>query len=68
MKPIPNRLIEVLACPECKYPVEQAADAMRCTNSACGRIFPIRNGIPTMLADQGRRSDIVADRRDEVRI
>jgi uncharacterized protein YbaR (Trm112 family)/SAM-dependent methyltransferase len=43
-------LFDLLACPACKRPVVRAgADALRC--EACARLYPIRSGVPIMLAD-----------------
>lgn len=50
-------LLEVLACPaEHHAPLrvgagdDAAADALTCTE--CGRIFPVRDGIPVLLLDE----------------
>lgn len=46
-----QQLLQVLACPaEHHAPLEQVADALRCTE--CGRVFPIRDGIPVLLLDE----------------
>lgn len=43
-------LFDLLACPACKRPVVRAgADALRC--EACAALYPIRNGVPILLAD-----------------
>ena len=43
------RLVELLACPVCKAPVRQEADRLVCRQ--CGRRYPVRDGIPVMLAE-----------------
>ena len=50
-------LLEVLACPDDHHaplltgaPDDPDADALTC--SACGRIYPVRDGIPIMLLDE----------------
>lgn len=50
-------LLEVLACPaEHHAPLkigaadDASADALTCTE--CGRIFPVRDGIPVLLLDE----------------
>jgi len=50
-------LLEVLACPAEHHaplvlgaPGDQAAAALTCTE--CGRVFPIRDGIPVLLLDE----------------
>ncbi|WP_321531197.1 ELM1/GtrOC1 family putative glycosyltransferase [uncultured Desulfuromonas sp.] len=41
-------LLELLACPQCKQPVEMSGDdAVQCRS--CHRSFPVRDGIPVML-------------------
>jgi hypothetical protein len=42
--------LEILACPECKAPVEQEEDRLVCT--ACGKRYPVREGIPIMLVEE----------------
>ena len=50
--PIDKELLDILACPACKTPVEMTADqdGLRCGD--CRRIYPIRDGIPVMMLDQ----------------
>ena len=50
-------LLEVLACPAEHHaplrpgdPHDPSADALTCTE--CGRVFPIRDGIPVLLLDE----------------
>ncbi|QNK83190.1 Trm112 family protein [Nakamurella sp. PAMC28650] len=50
-------LLEVLACPAEHHaplvvgsPGDPAADALTCTE--CGRVYPIRDGIPVLLLDE----------------
>ncbi len=47
-----KELLEILACPVCKEPVELTEDekGLRCRK--CGRIYPIRDGIPIMLEEE----------------
>ena len=54
-------LLKILACPACKKPVEprEVADVpedqrhwLVCT--ACGRQYPVRDGIPIMLIEEAR--------------
>jgi uncharacterized protein len=42
-------LLAVLACPVCKADVEEREDKVVCVG--CGRKYPIKDGIPVMLAD-----------------
>ncbi len=50
-------LLQVLACPAPDHapltvgsPEDPDADALTCT--ACGRVFPVRDGIPVLLLDE----------------
>jgi uncharacterized protein YbaR (Trm112 family) len=45
-------LLEILACPVCKTPVELVHDdtALKCND--CHRVYPIRDDIPIMLIDE----------------
>lgn len=53
------RLLEILACPSPDHaplrvgaPDDPAADALTCT--ACGRVFPVVDGVPVLLLDEAR--------------
>jgi len=45
------KLLNVLACPECQIDVvyRRTGKQEELVCSQCGRIFPITNGIPTIL-------------------
>jgi len=49
-----KQLLDAMVCPapECRKPITLAPDenSLRCTG--CGRIYPIRDGIPILLVDQ----------------
>jgi uncharacterized protein YbaR (Trm112 family) len=47
---ISKELLDILACPDCKGGVEQKQDKIICLN--CGRIYPIKGGIPIMLIEE----------------
>jgi uncharacterized protein YbaR (Trm112 family) len=49
---IPKDLLEILVCPTCKKPLVLKVDpeALACTE--CGRVYPVRDGIPVLLVDQ----------------
>jgi len=54
-KPVSEILLEVLACPVCKTRVEIAyfdkgKPGLKCTG--CGKVYPVRNGIPVMLESE----------------
>jgi uncharacterized protein YbaR (Trm112 family) len=48
-----QELLNILACPACKTKVFLENDLLVC--SACGRRYPIRDGIPVMLIEEGDR-------------
>ena len=48
--PIAAELLEILACPLDHSPVTDATTHLVCT--ACGRRYPVRDGIPVMLLDE----------------
>ena len=43
-------LLDILICPVCKSRVRQQDESICCTG--CGRVYPIRDGIPVMLASE----------------
>jgi uncharacterized protein YbaR (Trm112 family) len=51
---IKQELVEILACPKCKGPVElnRTQDGLTCR--ACQLLYPIRNDIPIMLIDEAQ--------------
>ena len=49
---IDKEFLEILACPACKSEVRLDEKAERIICQACGRRYPIRNGIPVMLIDE----------------
>ena len=53
--PLNPELLKILACPKCKTPVKEVGDELECTNTACGLVYPVRNGIPVMLIDEARK-------------
>lgn len=51
---IKQELIDILACPKCKGPVELQTDASGLICRACQVVYPIREDIPIMLIDEAR--------------
>ncbi|GAB2780208.1 Trm112 family protein [Amycolatopsis magusensis] len=52
-----EQLLEILACPSEDHaplrpgsPEDPEADALTCTS--CGRVYPVRDGIPVLLLDE----------------
>jgi len=52
---IDRELLEILACPVCKTGVEEKGEFLVCTE--CGRMYPVRDGIPIMLVDEAKQSE-----------
>lgn len=49
-----KQLLDALVCPvpECRKPLTLAADESSLQCKACGRKYPVRDGIPVLLVDQ----------------
>lgn len=45
-------LLEILACPACRTPVELVKDGAGLRCGSCRRVFPIKKDIPVMLIDE----------------
>jgi uncharacterized protein YbaR (Trm112 family) len=43
------RLLEILACPDCRGGVAEVDDGIECQE--CGRVYPVR-GVPVMLVEE----------------
>jgi uncharacterized protein YbaR (Trm112 family) len=52
-------LLEILACPACKSPLEvdDPASELVCTNARCALAYPVRDDIPVLLVDEARRPE-----------
>lgn len=50
-----KELLEVLACPKCKGPVELVEEGAALTCAACRLRYPITDGIPVMLIDEAEK-------------
>ena len=51
--PVPEELLDILACPECHRPVRPEGDELVCVG--CGLRYPVRDGIPVMLESEARQ-------------
>jgi len=53
---ISPELIEILRCPKCKSKVELKFDesGIKCTNSECALVYPVRDEIPVMIVEEAR--------------
>jgi uncharacterized protein len=55
--PIDPELLEILACPECKTPVEVVKDGAGLRCGKCHRVYPVQDDIPVMLVDEAKIED-----------
>ncbi len=53
---ISPELLEILRCPKCKSKVEIKPDqsGLKCTNSECALVYPIRDEIPVMIVEEAK--------------
>ena len=54
MTDIDPSLLEILVCPVTKGPLEYDKKNQELISRSAGLAYPIRNGIPIMLADEAR--------------
>jgi uncharacterized protein YbaR (Trm112 family) len=52
--PVSQELLDILVCPLDKTPVKLTADTRGLKCPSCRRVYPIREDIPVMLADEAR--------------
>jgi uncharacterized protein len=52
--PISQELLEILRCPVCKACVHLQADQNSLKCESCRRVYPIRDEIPVMLAEEAQ--------------
>ncbi|RKF12953.1 Trm112 family protein [Roseovarius spongiae] len=52
-----RRMLEALVCPETHQRLEYDAEAQELLSRPTGLAYPIRNGIPVLLADEARKLD-----------
>jgi len=57
-----SKLLEILVCPVTKGPLTMSADKTELISFSARLAYPIRDGIPVMLADEARELRV-----DEVR-
>jgi uncharacterized protein YbaR (Trm112 family) len=54
---VDRKLLEILVCPLTKGPLRYDAEHQELISDKAGLAYPIRDGIPIMLADEARRLD-----------
>jgi LSD1 subclass zinc finger protein len=49
---IPQELLDILVCPLCRKPLrlKETGESLKCTE--CRRVYPVRDNIPILLADE----------------
>lgn len=47
-----RRLLDILVCPACRGAVRLLDDESGILCTACGRLYPVRDGIPVMLVEE----------------
>jgi len=52
-----KELLDILACPACRAEVRLEGERIVCT--ACGRRYPVRDGIPIMLVEEAEAPSVV---------
>ena len=50
---IPKDILAKLACPVCRKPLHAAPDDSAYKCEGCGRVYPVRDGIPVFLTEEG---------------
>ena len=48
------KLLDILACPVCKGPLQLSKDKTELISKGAGVAYPIRDGIPVMLESEAR--------------
>jgi uncharacterized protein len=49
---IDRELLDILACPNCKTPVQLVKNGTALKCGTCHRVYPIKDDIPVMLIDE----------------
>jgi len=49
-----KELLDILVCPLCRTPVKPTPDQQGLKCATCRRVYPVRDDIPIMLADEAR--------------
>ncbi len=54
---IDKELLDILACPACKFAVRLENEKIICENPKCGLRYPVRDGIPVMLVEEAEKKN-----------
>ncbi|MEW5790871.1 MAG: Trm112 family protein [Pseudomonadota bacterium] len=55
---IDRKLLDILACPQCKGPLQLSPDQQQLRCPRCRLAFPIRDNIPVLLIDEAQPWDL----------
>ncbi|MAS82992.1 MAG: hypothetical protein CMF45_09925 [Legionellales bacterium] len=62
---VDTKLLEILVCPVTKQPLRYEEENGELVSEAAGLAYPIRDGIPIMLADEARPLDGDKNRQND---
>lgn len=62
-KAVDPKLLEILVCPLTHVPLRYDAKAQELISDQARLAYPIRDGIPVMLADEARRLEVHEGRK-----
>ena len=54
---ISEELLAIMACPDCHGGLEEVADPSALVCTECGLHYPIKDGIPVMMAEEAYRPE-----------
>ena len=54
---VPPELLAIMQCPACTGDLAERLDPPALVCAACGRAYPVRDGIPVMLVDEAERTE-----------
>jgi uncharacterized protein YbaR (Trm112 family) len=63
MSAIDPKLLELLVCPMAKVPLRYDAEKQELISDQAGLAYPIRDGIPVMLAEEARKLDPAEEKK-----
>ena len=57
MTELPPDVLKILVCPACHATLawDYEASELVCQSGTCGLAYPVRDGIPVLIADEARR-------------
>ena len=58
---VDSKLLEILVCPATKGPLRYDAETQELISDQAGLAYPVRDGIPIMLADEARQLEAGSD-------